>query len=1151
MSRAPAIPEYTRARQALASDPRNSAWVSANAGSGTTHVLAQRVIRLLLAGCAPGRILCLTFTKAAAANMAERVFQTLSKWTALDDEALADAIAATGAPRPHERYELDFARKLFARAVETPGGLKIQTLHAFCERVLHAAPFEANVAAGFVVVEDVEQQVLISRARREVLAGAPHDAGLGAALARVAQDAGLVFDDLLAQALGRRELFRAEAPTVLRAALGLMAGDTAESLRREMLDGGIGPRRWPDFAVFLAGGTATDAGKGKLFSAAEGAFRSGRRDEALAKYLEIFFKDKGAGDPFKTLLNNGLEKARPDLLAELAGETIRLMALREKIKAVETAERSIALSVIVNAILDRYEALKAERQSLDFDDLITRARALLKRSSARWVLQKLDAGIDHILVDEAQDTSAAQWDILDSISEDFFAGAGQSERARSFFAVGDEKQSIFSFQGAEPKLFAQKKSEYEKKVLGALKAFEPVELTLSFRSAPGVLEAVDKVFSFPEHFRGLSAQEDNIRTAHQAWKRDAPSRVEIWDVIAPGDKEARRDWRLPLDFRDEADPPVAAARRIAETIRLSLRPGSGETVTENGVRRPIRPGDIMILVRRRDAFFEAMIRALREKNVPAAGADRLKLAEHIAVMDLAAIGRAALTPEDDLTLATALKTPIFGFDDDDLIRLAPQRAGSLHDALRGSGEHKDQAACALLDLLRRMGRDLPPFAFYTRLFGPRGARRAFLARLGPEAGDALDEFLNLALAHEHARAPSLRAFLAEVAGLDVSIKRDMDLTSSFVRVMTVHAAKGLEAKIVFLPDVCSARVGNHDGALFPLAAPNGDALIGWSPKKDFDCAVVAAARAARRQAAGEEYRRLLYVAMTRAEERLVIAGHRGARAFSLECWRAFVEASLIEDATEAPAPWGGDGKVLRFGKPETAPQAPLAADAPALPEAAAPPPAWLFAPAPAESPAAPPLRPSSALEGADPAPPTSAHSPQRAQALEEGRLAHRLLQFLPDLPAAVRCEAALRDLAAQGLPAERAEKLVGAVLAILDDPSLAPLFGPHSIAEARIAARIKCPGGGLVAIAGALDRLAETPDGIWLADYKTGAPRAESRPVYVAQLALYRAAVAQLYPGRPVRCFLIHAAGPVVSEIPEGELDAALDAALRNSRGAN
>jgi ATP-dependent helicase/nuclease subunit A len=1141
------IPQATKTRQAQASDPCVSAWVSANAGSGKTHVLAQRVIRLLLARCEPGRILCLTFTKAAAANMAERVFQTLSRWTALDDEGLADAIQSTGAARPRDRKDLDFARRLFARAVETPGGLKIQTIHAFCERVLHAAPFEANVAAGFAVVEEIEQQQWIARARRETLHAAKHDCDLGAALARVAEDAGLVFDKLLDEALSKRSLFRAGTPGALRAALGLAPGETPETLREAMLEAGIAPNRWPDFAAFLSGGTATDAKLGALFSSAFAAFRSGLRDEALATYRQIFFIASGEGGPRATLLNKKLATARPDLLDELNGEQGRLISLSEKIKAAETAQRSLALSVVVNAILDRYDSLKAERQLLDFEDLIARTREMFRRSSARWVLQKLDAGIDHILVDEAQDTSAAQWEILDRISEDFFAGEGQAQRPRSFFAVGDEKQSIFSFQGAEPRLFAEKQAEFRKRARAAQKPFEPVELTLSFRSAPGILEAVDKVFAAPEHFRGLSAQEHHERTVHEALKRDLPARIEIWDVIAPGERQEPRDWRLPLDYRDEADPPVAAARRIAETIRIWLQPGSGETVHDGGARRPIRPGDIMILVRRRDAFFDAMIRALREKDVPAAGADRLKLAEHIAVMDLVAIGRAALLPEDDLTLASVLKTPVFGLDDDDLLRVAPLRQGSLHEALRTSRDNQFQAACMRLDLLSKLGRALPPFAFYARLLGPLGARRAFLSRLGPEAGDALDEFLGLALAHERARAPSLAAFLDEVAGLDVSIKRDMDLTSSFVRVMTVHAAKGLEAKIVFLPDVCAVPVGNHDGALFPLATAAGD-QIAWSPKKDLDCAIVADAREKRREAAGDEYRRLLYVALTRAEERLYIAGHRGVRDYLPESWRGMIEASLAPDAAEAPAPWDAGQRVLRYGAPEAPETAPLAAPAPAADKGAAAPPRWLFAPAASELAAPPPLRPSSALEGADQEVAEPALSPQRAQALEDGRLAHRLLQFLPDLSRDLRRPAALRDLAAQGVSADRASKLAEAALGVIEDERLAPLFGEKSVAEARVAARLQKSDGGFVEIVGAIDRMAETEEGVWLADYKTVAPRPERRPAQVAQLALYRAAAAQLYPSKPVRCFLIHAAGPTVDEISRSELDAALEAALRDAR---
>ena len=475
---------------------------------------------------------------------------------------------------------------------------------------------------------------------------------------------------------------------------------------------------------------------------------------------------------------------------------------------------------------------------------------------------------------------------------------------------------------------------------------------------------MDKVFSLPDHFRGLSAQADHVRTVHEAWKSNLPSRVEIWDVIAPGVAEEKRDWKLPLDYQDAADPPVAAARRIAQTIARWLEPGSGETVEAEGKRRPMRPGDIMILVRRRDAFFEAMIRALKEKGVPVAGADRLELAKHIAVMDLVAIGRASLLPQDDLTLATALKTPVFGFDDDDLIALAPERPGSLHAAMLASSNVKVQKAVADLDILRKMGRALPPFAFYARLLGPRGGRRAFLARLGPEAGDALDEFLNLALAHGRARAPSLTAFLAEVEALDVSIKRDMDTSDAYVRVMTAHAAKGLEGKIVFLPDVCGAPGGNHDGKLFPVVGAQWRGSC-WSGRRTRTRIARPSHRPARIAAtkAAEEYRRLLYVAMTRAEERLTIAGHRGKREVSAESWRAMIEAALRDACTEAPAPWGGEDTVLQFG----------AAEAPAAVELAPPPvkklrekaPDWLLAPAPAEPSALPPLRPSSALEGAD------------------------------------------------------------------------------------------------------------------------------------------------------------------------------------------
>jgi ATP-dependent helicase/nuclease subunit A len=470
--------------------------------------------------------------------------------------------------------------------------------------------------------------------------------------------------------------------------------------------------------------------------------------------------------------------------------------------------------------------------------------------------------------------------------------------------------------------------------------------------------------------------------------------------------------------------------------------------------------------------------------------------------------------------------------------------------MKASGNLKVQAACAKLDLLRDMGRALPPFAFYARLLGPRGGRRAFLARLGPEAGDALDEFLNLALAHQRERAPSLGAFLAEVEALDVSIKRDMDLSEAYVRVMTAHAAKGLEGKIVFLPDTCGAPGGNHDGKLFPMATVDGRIFPVWSPNKASDCAVVAQAREARREAAAQEYRRLLYVAMTRAEERLYIAGHRGKKELSPESWREMIARALAGTSFVAQAPWGGDDKVLLFG-PESPREAPETATARAPASAPPEPPSWLFAPAPAEFSAAPPLRPSGALEGAEEDYSlVGTIAASRLLALEEGRQLHRLFQFLPELAPALRRDAALRDLAARKIDPGRAEFLVDTVLRVLDDARLAPLFGENAIAEARIAARLQRPAGGFVDIAGAIDRLAERGDAVWVADFKTGA--AQSTPAaHVAQMALYRAAVALLYPGRIIRCFLIHTFGPRVEEIEAFELEAALAEALAKAPARN
>ncbi|MBB4197110.1 ATP-dependent helicase/nuclease subunit A [Rhodoblastus sphagnicola] len=779
--------------------------------------------------------------------------------------------------------------------------MKTLTIHAFCERLLHIAPFEANVPASFTVLEDARKIELLARARREVLIAAQADAVLASAIERIAGEIGVTFDKFFKSALDKRALFRAlhsqKAQRDLRIALGSDPDDTVETVMKAIALDGLSPDDWLAIAEVMDTGGVNDQKRGRLFREAYEQWNSNNVELAVQSLASVYLK-KTDGEA-ATVLNKALASARPDVLETLEREQERFLLLWDRLAAVRIADRTITLSVVVNAIQDRYEHLKATQQCVDFDDMIERTLSLLSRSSAAWLLKKLDGGIDHILLDEAQDTSAAQWQIIERISADFFAGEGQVRRPRTIFSVGDEKQSIFSFQGAEPELFSAKRREFSRRIQDVDGKFEPVDLHLSFRSAPGVLAAVDKVFATPERSRGLSAGNDHVPTVHEAWKRDLPSVVEIWDVISAQDREPDRDWKLPLDYRDETDPAVASARRIAGVIANWLR--DGETVGAGAETRPVRPGDIMILVRRRDTFFEAMIRALKEKGVPTAGSDRLQLAQHIAVMDLLATARVALLPEDDLNLATVLKTPLFGLNDQDLLDLAPNRQGSLIDSLQSSILPSYQAACARLDFLSRMARELTPFDFFARILGPMGGRRAILARLGPESGDVLDELLNSALAHENRAAPSLHTFIAEVESSEGTIKRDLDSSEGQVRVMTIHAAKGLEAKIVFLPDVCSTPTSRLDLPIFALDAGANGQLPVWSPRKALDCSRLALLRTAEKDTSLDEYRRLLYVAMTRAEERLYIAGHRGKVEIPSESWRRMIEQALAEETVEAPA----------------------------------------------------------------------------------------------------------------------------------------------------------------------------------------------------------------------------------------------------------
>jgi ATP-dependent helicase/nuclease subunit A len=1123
------VPPLTQQNQALAADPRLSAWVSANAGSGKTYVLVNRVLRLLLDGVAPGRLLCITYTKAAAANMANRVFAALSAWATLP-EAELDTVLTRLTGKPPSRESLASARRLFAQALETPGGLKIETIHAFCTRVLQSAPFEANVPPRFEVADDLAQAEMLREARRELLravASSPEGEEAQALDLLARQAAQDTFDAMMQETLRQRSLFNdaegrardaGEMREGIAAVLGIAPDLSAETVRRDFRRDLAGMSGLAALIAALEAGSATRQG----FAATLRALLAGADDGDPVSFCRKGFLTE-AGSVNSNISGRGksaFEGALADAVEDLAA---RLRQAIDRLNAIAIRDRSHALALLVTRMLASYQRQKSERSLLDYDDLIARTRSLLTRVEAAWVLYKLDAGIDHILLDEAQDTSDAQWAILRQLADEFSAGGREAgPRPRTVFVVGDEKQSIYGFQGAAPAAFNTQRRQLGQRIREAEQRFKAISLNTSFRSAPDIMQAVDAVFALPEHARGLVFDGSERPEIHDTVRRSDPGCVDLWPLCANDSGEPPDAWTTPVDATERRSGTAKLAQRIATTLAGWTRRGVDD------LGQPFSPGDVMILLRQRGALFETIVKALKDACVPVTGRDRLTLATHPAVEDLVVLGRTLLLPEDDLTLATALKTPLIGLDDCDLLRLAPGRSGSLRAALReaAASEPRYGAVEARLAALAAEAGRCGPFRFFAGLLGPGGGRNLALARLGAEAGDALDAFLSAALDHERRYGPSLAGFLDHVCGAATDVKRDLSSSRGEVRVMTVHGAKGLEAGIVILADLAPPPGAKRLPKILAVEPPRRQAVPIWPPASAEDAQATAQAKARVVEQMVEEHHRLLYVAMTRAENRLIVCGAQAKGEAPTGSWYAMVEAGLAASEPGLAEIGEGDAALRRFMTSRSQPVAVEASSQPTTPEPA---PDWLSRPPPREAEPAPPLKPSSALTAAD-APDRPVDGPFLAEAAAAGRFAHLLLQMLPEI-APERREAVASALAASrgaALPQPRREAIITEALTLLADPALAALFGPGSLAEVPITGLLAWGAGERRPVSGQIDRLAILSDEVIIADFKTTArpPRdlKAIAPTTLAQLAVYRALVGQIYPGRRVRALLIYTA---------------------------
>jgi len=1132
--------------QRQGSDPSYSAWVSASAGSGKTKVLGDRVLRLLLGNVAPAKVLCLTFTKAAAAEMANRVAERLASWAAASDDKLREELRTLTGGGDIAAL-MPVARRLFARVLDTPGGMKILTIHAFCQSLLRRFPLEAEVAPHFSLIEERDAAALMGEARDEMLNAArsagdtPLRQALDNVVARMLEGR---LNDLMKELFTRRARFErliesAGMPAIraaVRRLLKVGPGETRETILAEAVaDVACNPVVLRRAADALSQGTDKDQERAETLRTWLNADQA-ERAETFEEYCSLFFTQDGT--VLKRLATKGAVAAWSELATCLAAEADRLARVRERLRAAEVAVGTEALIHVSADVLRRYTRRKAVAAQLDYEDLILKAVDLLQRPGiAPWVLYKLDGGIDHVLIDEAQDTNPEQWRVIAALTEEFFAGQGVSENPRSIFAVGDRKQSIFSFQGAAPEEFLRYERHYEERA----ERFQSVPLRTSFRSTQAVLEIVDTVFGGVAR-AGVAVAEEDI--THRVSRIGEFGEIVVWPIARPIASESPAPWSPPTIRELAAAPEARLAESIAAEIAHLLKTGG---TRQNGTPRRVGPGDIMILVRNRTRFMDLMVRALKRRAIPVVGVDRMTLLDQIAVQDLMAFCRFLLLPEDDLNLAALLKSPLVGVTEEELFEVCVDRSWkSVWSRVQELAPDMPAAARArdlLSPFLNRAG-FATPYEQLSELLEAAGGRRRLYARLGDECGEAIDEFLNLALAYESRHAPNLQDMLAWMEQGELQVKRDLDEGAGRVRIMTVHGAKGLEAPIVFLAD--QRRRPQPMSGLFWIEI--GDAQIPiWSPNMGSDDPVAAAARADAMQRQQEEENRLLYVALTRAEERLYLCGWSGVQSIKGPSWHDHVREAAAKAAhakTEQRPSWlsgpdeGWEGEFARV----TAGEVIGAAEVPATIPSEIALPSWLDAPIPDLPDPPRPLTPSRPAE-AEPAT-LSPLGQDQGWRYQRGRVIHHLLEMLPQLPAEARLSAAEAYLARRSSavpPAER-DALARDVTALLQGPDFTAIFGPGSRAEVPVVATRRGPDGKTEVVSGQIDRLVVLEDEVWVVDFKSNRPAPMQvlhvSQQYLRQLSAYRGALASLYETKTIRCFLLWTEGPRLMEIPPDMLTA-------------
>ena len=1111
--------------QIRASNPDGSTWLSANAGSGKTRVLTDRVARLLLEGVSPENILCLTYTKAAASEMQNRLFERLGKWAMLDDRNLRNSLTKLGLELRLNKQTFKQARTLFARAIEVPGSLKIQTIHSFCSSLLRRFPLEAGVSPNFTEIDEWTAQALCT----EILEKISTDEIDSISLANVSKflsDVNLT--DLLTDILKNRTvLSKFKSHSEICSEFGLNGNVSFEECLNKNFDS-------KDLKVI------------KILR--ESMKNGGVRDKAAAKKLSNI---KSINLEFiKTLedilLYKGSTEKRPEysaktnsfaskaLLNEFLNSSIeqinklaaRIEVFRQTRISYETSEKICALYDFSRVFLNHYTNEKLLRGWLDFDDLILKTQKLLiDPTIAAWVLYRLDGGIDHILIDEAQDTSPTQWRIIEKISQEFYAGEGSRDKInRTLFVVGDKKQSIYSFQGADTFELNRIQKKFKKRFDEAAKPLKELSLQYSFRSSPTILRFVDSILEKPE-----SKNESELESTenHISFYSKLPGRVDLWPSIEKAEQPKDTEWQSPVDMPGKEDERVRLACLIADQINTLISSNSliPERTGNDYVMRKISAGDFLILVQRRSVLFHEIIKACKKRGLPISGADRLKLMDEIAVKDLIALLSFLSSPQDDLSLATVLKSPLFSWSERELFDLAHDREDRfLWEELKKRSDIFTHEYLVLNNLLASIDY-LRPYELLEKILNQYSGRANLISRLGAEAEDAIDALLSLSIDYEKQETPSLTGFLSWVSTSGFEIKRQLTKQENQIRVMTIHGAKGLESPIVILPETQKRKVELRDKILV------GEKIAVWNNKKGEASRNEEEIKSKKIQALEAERSRLLYVAITRAETWFIAMS---AGQLDDKCWYEKIKNSLQSSKAKKQIFPTGEGLRLEEGnwssaKEEKEYQSKKSRNK--LPD-------WIKKVS-FENKVQPKYLIPSDLGGSKTL--SKGNGLSEEEAALHGSRVHKLLELLPKYSSQDWPEYSLKMLKANRLfdGPPNVENAIKEALSVLTDPKFSYIFAKDVLSEVPFSAQL--PNLKNQKIYGIIDRLIVGGNNVQIIDFKTNStvPKTANKiPLGILrQMGAYKLAIEEIYPGKEVSCYILWTAIKKIDHLEEDLLD--------------